>query len=187
MSSDDLPYIHRTRSDCHGMRRTISNSAYMASTQRITRSPGRQHRGEKMFRAGVTATSILKKGSVAVVREKSRRSSSRSPCVAARRPSLSRSPPRYVVRSQTERQNAVSDSHRHETSRPFSASTPTPSCARCGCFRTRGCLSFGAVAGSRWPGHPSAAPSCRRFETWSSSLAGRDTPSTAVEMIEDVA
>ena len=39
-----------------------------------------------MFRAGVTATSILKKGSVAVVREKSRRSSSRSPCVAARRP-----------------------------------------------------------------------------------------------------
>ncbi len=65
------------------------------------------------------------------------------------------------------------------TSPPSSASTPTPCCARCGCFRTRGYSSFGAAAESRLPGHPSAAPSSRKCGSWSSSPARRDTPRRA--------
>jgi hypothetical protein len=51
----------------------------------------------------------------------------RTPTRRTRPTSICRSPLRYGVRSQTARRNPVKDSLRHETSRPFSESTRTPS------------------------------------------------------------
>jgi DNA-binding transcriptional regulator YhcF (GntR family) len=46
-------------------------------------------------------------------------------------------------------------------------------------LQDEGLLELRRRAGSRSPGHLSAAPSCRKCASWSSSLAARDTPSTS--------